>query len=150
MSFYLGKFELIGTRLVGAFSMQKRRDSMAKRMVIREIEPIEIVFRDKTLNCIFNNDALTLFAELYGGLAEAAEEGKTEPFSYAAKLLHCGVYATNQEFTLDEAKAIVLSGGMSFMAQLFNHLAESFLANATEEQKKTYLAELKKAMKATK
>ena len=123
---------------------------MAKRMVIREIEPIEIVFRDKTLNCIFNNDALTLFTELYGDIAKVAEESKNEPYSYAAKLLYCGVYVNNSAFTFEEAGAIVSSAGLGFVAELFNTLAESFLANATDEQKKTYLAVLKKEMKKLK
>lgn len=123
---------------------------MAKRIVIREIEPIEITFRDKTLSCVFNNDALMLFDELYGDIAEAAQKSEAEPYSYAAKLLYCGIYPNNPAFTEDEAKSIVVSGGKIFMIKLFNELAESLLVDATDDQKKTYLVALEEAMKAVK
>lgn len=120
---------------------------MAKRMVIRELEPLEIVFKDKVLICMLNNDALMLMTEMYGDLNEVMEKEKHRPYDFASKLLYCGVKVIQTDFEYEEAQNIVLSGGLSVVMGLIENFMDNFLAEATEEQQEKYLGEMERLLK---
>lgn len=122
---------------------------MRKRIVVRGIDPIEIVFRDKTFICTINNDALMFFTENYGDIMEVIDKDKDRPYDFAAKILYCGIYVNQREFKYEDAEAIVAAGGMSVVAQLFDNMLESFMTNASEEEKNAYLGELERLLKST-
>lgn len=120
---------------------------MAKRFVVRELEPIEIVFNDKTLTCLLNNDALMFLNETYGDIKELLEKEKNKPFDLAAKLLFCGVKLHDNSFDYETAKKIITSGGISLTLALVDNFVENFKINATDEQLSIYAGELERLLK---
>ena len=123
---------------------------MSKRIIVRELEPLEIVFRDKTLVCTLNNDALMLFDETYGNISEALNAEKNAPYSFASKILYCGIKVNNSDFTYEEAQSIIASGGITVIAEILDSLTKSFMSSATDKQKEAYLGELKRLMETVK
>ena len=123
---------------------------LRRKIVVYKIEPLEIVFNDKTFLCTLNNDALMLFTEMYGDISSVLENEKNRPYDFAAKVLFCGINVNQKDFKFEDAEAIIISGGVNIVAEIFDCLAESFLTNATEEQKKAYLGELERLLKIVK
>ena len=120
---------------------------MAKRIVIRELEPLEIVFKDKVLTCLLNNDALVLMDETYGDINELIKKEKDRPYDFASKLLYCGVKVNQTDFEYETAQRIVMSGGLSIIGELLENFMENFFVNATEEQQERYLGEMQRLLK---
>lgn len=120
---------------------------MAKRFVIRELEPLEIVFNDQVLTCLLNNDALMLLDETFGDIQKLLESEKGKPFDLAAKLLFCGVKLHDTSFDYETAKKIITSGGLSLTLALVENFVENFKINATEEQLEVYTGELERLLK---
>lgn len=120
---------------------------MAKRLVIRELEPLELVFKDKVLTCMINNDALMLITETYGDLNEVMKRDKHKPYDFASKLLFCGVKVYETDFEYETAQKIVLSGGLSLVMELIENFMDNFLSTATEEQQEKYMGELERLLK---
>lgn len=120
---------------------------MAKRFAIRELEPIEIVFRDETLTCMLNNDALILMTEIFGDINELAKKEKDKPYDFASKILFCGIKIYHNDFEYETAQKIVMSGGLSLVAELLENFMENFMSNATEEQLEAYTGEMERLLK---
>ena len=117
------------------------------RIVVRELEPLEIVFNDQVITCLLNNDAIMFLTETYGDVNKLMEREKDKPFDLAAKLLYCGVKLGMPSFEYDMARRIVLSGGIHLVTELFDNLLGAFKVNATDEQLEGYLGELGRLMK---
>lgn len=77
---------------------------MKKHKVV-PLESIEIEFLDKTLLFTFDMMAITKLQEKYGPLEAVSKSANS--FEMAAIMLWAGV--KDEEFTLDEAKVIVVS-----------------------------------------
>jgi len=120
---------------------------VAKRIVVRELEPLEFVFKDKVLTCMINNDALMLMTETYGDLNEVMAKEKGRPYDFASKLLFCGVKVFQTDFEYEEAQNIVLSGGLSVVMALIENFMDNFLVEASEEQQEKYLGEMERLLK---
>mgnify|MGYP001488272117 CR=1 FL=1 len=121
---------------------------MAKRIVVRELEPLELVFKDKVLTFMINNDALMLMTEMYGDINELLKKEKDSPYDFASKLLFCGVKIHHSDFEYEMAQSIILSGGLSLVVEIIENFMGNFLSNATDEQKERYLGEIQRLLKA--
>jgi len=117
------------------------------RIVVRELEPLEIVFNDNVLTCLLNNDAIMFLTEEFGDINKLMEKEKDKPFDLAAKLLYCGVKLGDASFTCDEARRIVLSGGMNLVIALLDNFVDAFKVNATDEELEIYAGELERILK---
>lgn len=120
------------------------------RIVVRELEPLEIVFNDKTLICLLNNDAIMFLTEEFGDINKLMKKEKNKPFDLAAKLLYCGVKLGDTSFTYDEARRIVLSGGINIVTALMENFVEAFKVNATDEELDVYAGEIQRMLNAKK
>lgn len=114
------------------------------RIVVRELEPLEIVFNDKEFICLLNNDAIMFLTEEFGDINKLMEKEKDRPFDLAAKLLYCGVKLSDTSFTYDEARRITLSGGINLVTALLDNFVEAFKVNATDEELGAYAGELER------
>lgn len=120
---------------------------MAKRIVVRELQPLIIEFRDRDLTCLLNNDAIMFLTEEFGDINKLMEDEKNKPFDLAAKLLYAGVKLGDTSFTYEEARSITISGGMSIVMALLDNFVEAFKVNATDEELKAYTGELTRILK---
>lgn len=117
------------------------------RIVVRELEPLQIVFNDKEFICLLNNDAIMFLTEEFGDINKLMDDEKDKPFDLAAKLLYCGVKLGDTSFTYDEARSITLSGGMNTVLALLDNFIEAFKVNATDEELEAYAGELRRMLK---
>lgn len=120
---------------------------MARKFVIQELEPIEIVFRNKTLTCMLNNDALMLMDEEFGDIKKLAKEEKDKPYDFASKILYSGIKIYHKDFEYETAKRIIISGGLGLIAEVLENFMENFMSNATEEEMQRYQGELERLLK---
>jgi len=116
------------------------------RISIKPIEPLEMEFADGTIKeASFNNEAFIIFTEEFGAIDDYIEtELKNKPYDFAAKILYCGMKVLDRTVTLDEAKSIVVRGGIQLLETIANLLIDNFMATADENAKKKFLQEVEK------
>ncbi|SHF13444.1 hypothetical protein SAMN02745784_02918 [Tissierella praeacuta DSM 18095] len=98
-----------------------------KKFAVKPIEPLRLDFPDgKAIEAIFTVEAFILLSEEFGDLVTLANEEKSKPYDLAAKLLYCGMKVMNASSTYEEAKAIVIGGGLPLIEIIFENVMETF------------------------
>ena len=111
---------------------------MPKKFAISPIETLELVFPDGSKReAAFNVESMIYLAEEFGDLTKLMKEEMTRPYELAAKILYSGMKTFDTSVTLDEAKAIVVGGGIALLAEIMNLFGESFSEIDTGELKKS-------------
>lgn len=113
---------------------------MGKRISIKRIEPLVLVFEDGTeKEAVFNNEALINLALEFGDINTLLEAELTKPMELASKILYSGMKVMDTTVTMDDAKVIMMGGGTPLMLEVFNSLTESFGGVDPEELKKNLM-----------
>ena len=120
---------------------------MPRKFAISPIETLELVFPDGSKReAAFNVESMIYLAEEFGDITKLMEEEMTRPYELAAKILYSGMKTFDTSVTLDEAKAIVVGGGIALLTEIMNLFGESFAEIDTEEVKKKLLPLLNKML----
>jgi hypothetical protein len=120
------------------------------RFSVRDIEPLELEFKDGTKKvAVFNNEAFIIYTEEFGDITNGMKnEIQNAPFEFGAKILYVGIKITEPNFTLDEARGIVLKGGWQLLLEIFKLLLNNFESTTNEETKKKFHSMLTEEMKS--
>ena len=112
---------------------------MAKRkFAVRPVEPLILEFSDGTEKEVaMTIDALMILTEEFGDLSDLMARELTKPIDLAAKILYAGIRVNDTTITLDEAKNIVLGGGLPLQLELMELLTDSFGEISEVDLKKT-------------
>ena len=112
---------------------------MAKRRFnVRPVEPLILEFADGTEKEVaMTIDALIILTEEFGDFAELIEKEFTKPIDLAAKILYAGIRVNDTTVTMEEAKSIVLGGGLPLQLELMDMLTESLGTVSETDLKKT-------------
>lgn len=101
--------------------------SKKRKFAIRPVQPLEFEFADGTKKeAIFTVEALMLISEEFGDLTELAKEEKNKPYDLAAKILYCGMKILDDTVTYDEAKSILIGGGVGLLEAIFESVIETY------------------------
>ena len=108
-----------------------------RKIAIKPAETLEIILPDgSTREAVFNMEALLTYTEEFGDIKKTADELSDRPFELAAQILYCGMAAMDSSVTFDEAKALVIGGGINMLATIMEMFAETFGDMSQEELKK--------------
>lgn len=124
--------------------MGKRR-----RFAVKPVDPLEFEFADGTIKrAIFTVDAFILMSDEFGDIATLAEDEQRKPYDLAAKILYCGMKVLDTETTMEEAEAIVLSGGLGVISAVFESVIETYNGmDLSEDIKKKVELQITRLMK---
>ncbi|MCL2225788.1 MAG: hypothetical protein FWB96_12545 [Defluviitaleaceae bacterium] len=118
---------------------------MPKKFAVTPIEPLIMEFPDgSTRQAAFNVEAMICLQEEFGDLAELVNEEIARPYELAAKILYSGMKTFDTSVTLDEARAIIVGGGVLLMTEIMNLFGESFGEIDEEELKKNLIPAVNK------
>lgn len=125
---------------------------MGRRVVIKPLQTLnfDIVDTDgniKTIDFTFNNYAVTVLTEEFGDLNNVLSEFDSKPYDTVAILLYCGVKPNNVDFTLEEARSIIASGGREVLEEISAVAIDSILIASGDEGKKLFKMEIERQMK---
>ena len=125
---------------------------MPRKFAVSPVETLELEFPDGSIReAVFNVESLITLTEEFGDLGTLVEDEMTKPYELAAKILYAGMKSFNTETTLDEAKAIVVSGGIKLLAEIYDLFNQSFGDIEMDELKKNLTPAINKMiMNATK
>lgn len=100
---------------------------MARKISItRPIEPLEIEFADgKVVEAIFTIEALMILQDEFGDIVELCNN-TTKPYDVGAKILYAGMKAMDNEVTEEEAKAIIVAGGIPLIEAIFEEFIKTY------------------------
>lgn len=94
------------------------------------------------LDFCFNNYALTTLVEQFGDLCNVMKEYEKKPYDLAAIILYCGVVNNNTDFTLEEARNIIVWAGKDVLEEVTACFIDSLLVLGGDDAKKKFLQEL--------
>ena len=121
---------------------------MKRRFAVRPIEPLVLEFSDGTeKEAVFNVESMIYLTEQFGDISHLIETEMTKPYELAAKILYSGMKVLDSTVTLDEARAIIVGGGVRLMAEIMDMFAENFGAIDPEELKKNMVPILNNFLK---
>ena len=120
---------------------------MKRRFSVKPIEPLVLEFLDGTeKEAVFNVESLIYLTEEFGDISNLMETEMTKPYELAAKILYSGIKVLDSSITLDEAKAILIGGGVRLIAEIFDSFQENFGSVDPEELKKNLIPAFNKMM----
>jgi len=120
---------------------------MKRTIAVKPIETLEFVFSDGTKReACFNVEALIHLTEEFGNIDTLFAKGISKPYDLAAKILYSGMKSFDSAVTLDEAKAIVVAMGFSFVIEVMDMFQENIGAVSDSELKKNLKPILNKMM----
>ena len=111
------------------------------RFTIRDIEPLELEFKDGSVkHVVFNNEAFILYTEEFGDIMkDMSQEMDDKPFDFATKILYCGLKITEPKTDYKEAQSLMLKGGWGLLIEVFLLLIDNFKSITNEETKKKFM-----------
>ena len=114
---------------------------MKKRSIaVKPAETLVIQLSDGTeREAIFNMEALIIFAEEFGDLTELTKKFTSRPYELAAMILYSGMKILDASVTFEEAKAIMVGGGVVLLAEIMEMFYEGFADVDQAELKKNLL-----------
>jgi len=111
-----------------------------RKIAIKPAETLEILLPDGTTReAIFNVEALIILQEAFGDPQKLAREFEDKPHEFTARILYSGIAVLDSSITFDEAKAIVVGGGIELLATIMEMFAETFGDADPEELKKNLI-----------
>lgn len=93
----------------------------------------------ETVEFAFNNFAFMTLLNEFGDINKLYEEYEKKPYDLTAIFLYCGVKPNRTDFTLDEARMIVVSGGGIVLEEVNNQVTNYFLMQTNDEGKQAFL-----------
>jgi hypothetical protein len=110
---------------------------MKRKFAVIPIETLALEFPDGTVKeAVFNVESLIYLTEEFGDLSRLVEDEMTKPYELAAKILYSGMKVMDGGVTMEEAQAIVVSGGVRLMAEIMDMFQENLGEVDGEELKK--------------
>lgn len=123
---------------------------LAKRIAFKPLETVTFEMRDeqentiKEVDFVFNNFALSIIADEFGDLNKLFKEYEKKPYDATAILLYAGAKSNSMDFTLEEARAMVVSGGYIVLNEVSRLVIESLMVLGGEDAKKNFLIQMEK------
>lgn len=123
---------------------------MGKRIAFKPLETITFEMKDekrnifKEVDFVFNNFALAIITDEFGDLNQLFKKYEKKPYDAAAILLYAGAKSNNMDFTLEEAREMVASGGHIVLSEVANLVIESLMIQGGEDTKKKFIDLMKK------
>ena len=106
---------------------------MKKRINCKQVAEIELQFDDdKTLALKFDMRAIYSLTELDGGLEGFVADSRIP--EQCAKIIYIGAKALNEEFTLEESRAIVSELNPITITEIINEFTDSMGISKNEVQ----------------
>ena len=120
------------------------------KVKVAMLEPLEIEFSDGTTRlAVFNMEAFAIFEKEYGNIQDLANtEGQTKPYEFGAKLLYSGMKVYDKEITLEEARAVMVSGGMILLGAVMESVIDNLTSGFDEKTKENFIQEVGRAIRA--
>lgn len=97
----------------------------------------------KDIDFTFNNYAILTLTQEFGDMNALFKEYETRPYDITAILLYSGVKPNMTEFTLEEARAIVASGGTVIIEEVTRLVIESLMILGGDDAKKKFVMNLR-------
>lgn len=97
----------------------------------------------KDIDFTFNNYAIMTLTQEFGGMNKLFKEYENKPYDITAMLLYAGVKPNMTDFTLDEARAVVASGGTVIIEEVTRLVVESLMILGGDDAKKKFIANMK-------
>lgn len=91
----------------------------------------------------FNNYAVITLTQEFGDMNKLFKEYETRPYDITAMLLYSGVKPNRTDFTLEEARGIVASGGTVIIEEVTKLVVESLMIMGGDDAKKKFLMNLR-------
>ena len=123
---------------------------MGKRIAFKPLETITFEMKDekrnifKEVDFVFNNFALAIITDEFGDLNQLFKKYEKKPYDATAILLYAGAKSNNMDFTLEEAREMVASGGHIVLSEVANLVIESLMIQGGEDTKKKFIDLMKK------
>ncbi|WP_291568538.1 hypothetical protein [Clostridium sp. UBA2485] len=93
---------------------------------VKPIYPLVMEFEDGTTKkAAFGVETFLLLQEEYGDLTVLSEMYKTEPYTLASMILHCGMKVMDFTVEYEEAQAIIVGGGIDMVNVVLGKVIES-------------------------
>lgn len=93
---------------------------------VKPIYPLVMEFADGTTKqAAFGVETFLLLQEEYGDLTVLSEKYKTQPYTLASMILHCGMKVMDITTEYEEAQGIILGGGTEMVIAVFSKVIES-------------------------
>ena len=113
---------------------------MRRHIAVKPAETLVMNFPDGSFKeAVFNIEALITLTEEFGGISKMAKTFHGRPYEMAARILYSGMKILDASVTLEEARALMIGGGIPLMADIMEMFQESFGAIDPEELKKNLI-----------
>lgn len=99
---------------------------------------------DKTIEFVFNNFAFMTLLNEFGDISKLEKHYAKKPYDLTAIFLYCGVKPNQTDFTLDEARELVVCGGHKVFNEVNNQVTKYFLSQTDSEGKEAFLMEMER------
>ena len=121
---------------------------MKKTFAVTPLETLELVFPDGTTReACFNVESLIYLTEEFGDITRLVQTEMSKPYDLAAKILYSGMKPFDSAVTLDDARGIMVAGGVSLMAEIMDMFNHNFGTIDEEDVKKNLTPLLLKQLK---
>ena len=112
---------------------------------VKPVEEILIKLKDKEYVCSFNMLAMANMQEALGTLVDGENLANISPAHMCAFVLYSGIKANNEDFTMDEAKALSMQigpGAYGEIIGLFNDSVTDTMNDKDRKQLKKMIAQM--------
>ena len=122
---------------------------MSKRSIaVKPAQTLEIILPGgRSKDVVFNMEALMLFTEEFGDISRISEEHLNRPYETASMILYAGMAVLDSSTTIEDAKEIMVGGGVALLAEIMHMFQESFSEIDQEELKKNLIPVINKHLK---
>ena len=120
------------------------RGHAMKTIHVKPVPEIAIKLKDKTYKCTFNMLAMANMQEAFGTLEKEEGIDTISPAHMCAFVLYAGIKANDDDFTMDEAKALAMAigpGSYGEIIGMFNEAVMDSIDDKTEKELKKTLAQ---------
>ena len=103
---------------------------------VKPVQEILIKLKDKEYVCSFNMLAMANMQEALGTLVDGENISNISPAHMCAFVLYSGIKANNEDFTMDEAKALAMQMGPGAYGEIIGLFNDSVTDSMNEKDKK--------------
>lgn len=96
----------------------------------------------KEVEFTFNNYAITTLKSEFGDINEVFKKHEKKPYDMAAILLYVGVKPNQLDFTLEEAREIVASGGSGVLSEVMSSVTNTFISIGGDEVRENFMKQM--------
>ncbi|WP_315122341.1 hypothetical protein [uncultured Clostridium sp.] len=122
---------------------------MAKRIVMKDVEKIELEFADKTVKeILFNSRSVAVMDEEFEGVFKVMAKIHSHPYEVGSKVVYAGMKVCDEDITFEEVKALTAKMPFDVIMELIGEFAKNInkehvtTSKDAEELKKTLLKEM--------